>query len=174
MQTGRLESINVSDGGVPKRAVPEASVSGSGLSGDRQRDLRYHGGPDRAVSLYSAEVIAALAAEGHPIAAGTTGENLTLGGVAWREVRPGVEVCVGPVRLVVTSYASPCRNIAGSFAGDAFGRISQKTHAGWSRVYARVLESGVVRVGDAVRLEPERPLAGDARAGGCAPAARPR
>jgi MOSC domain-containing protein YiiM len=174
MQPGRLESINVSDGGVPKRAVPEASVAFSGLSGDRQRDLRYHGGPDRAVSLYSAEVIAALAAEGHPIAAGTTGENLTLAGVPWSEVRPGLEVCVGPVRLVVTSYAAPCRNIAGSFAENAFGRISQKTHPGWSRVYARVLEPGVVRVGDPVRWEPERPLAGEERGGGCAPAARPR
>lgn len=151
MQPGRLASINVSDGGVPKRAVPEAAVSVSGLSGDRQRDLRYHGGPDRAVSLYAAEVIAALAEEGHPIAAGTTGENLTFAGVPWVEIQPGVEVRVGPVWLLVTTYAAPCRNIAGSFAGDEFGRISQKMHPGWSRVYARVLEPGVVRVGDPVR-----------------------
>jgi MOSC domain-containing protein YiiM len=155
MQPGRLSSINVSDGGVPKRPVPEAAVSVSGLSGDRQRDLRYHGGPDRAVSLYAAEVIAALAEEGHPIAAGTTGENLTLAGVPWGEIQPGVEVRVGPVRLLVTRYAAPCRNIARSFAGDAFGRISQKTHPGWSRVYARVLEPGVVRVGDPVRWTPD-------------------
>jgi MOSC domain-containing protein YiiM len=153
MQTGRLKSINVSDGGVPKQPVAEANVSVSGLSGDRQRDLSFHGGPDRAVSLYSAEAIAALAAEGHPIAAGTTGENLTIAGIPWSEVRPGVEVCVGPVRLLVTSYAAPCRYIAGSFVGNAFGRISQKTHPGWSRVYARVLEPGVVRVRDAVRFD---------------------
>jgi MOSC domain-containing protein YiiM len=30
--------------------------------------------------------------------------------------------------------------------------VSQKTHAGWSRLYARVLEEGDVRTGDRVRL----------------------
>lgn len=153
MDPGRVASINVSDGGVPKRPVPEAAVSRAGVAGDRQRDLRYHGGPDRAVSLLGAEVIEALAAEGHPIAAGTTGENLTIAGLRWSDVRPGVALQVGAVRLLVTSYAAPCRTIAASFAGRTFGRVSQKTHPGWSRVYARVLEPGLVRVGDPVRLE---------------------
>ena len=52
-----------------------------GLEGDRQRDLRFHGGPLRAVSLYSLELIEALQAEGHPIAPGAMGENLTMAGV---------------------------------------------------------------------------------------------
>jgi MOSC domain-containing protein YiiM len=157
MPLGRLESINLSDGGLPKRPVPEATVTPGGVTGDRQRDLRYHGGPDRAVSLYSAEVIAVLAAEGHPIAAGTTGENLTVSGLPWAEVVPGAEVRVGPVRLLVTRYAAPCRFIAGSFAGGGFARISEKVHPGSSRVYARVLEGGTVRVGDPVELSPAPP-----------------
>jgi len=156
MQTGRVASINVSDDGVPKRSVPEAAISASGVAGDRQRDLRFHGGPERAVSLFGADVIEALAAEGHPIAAGTTGENLTIAGLRWSDVQPGVELTVGPVRLLVTSYASPCSKIAASFAADAFTRISPRMHPGWSRVYARVLEPGLVRVGDPVRLGPAR------------------
>jgi MOSC domain-containing protein YiiM len=154
MATARLASINVSDGGVPKRAVPEAAISAAGVAGDRQRDLRYHGGPDRAVSLLGAEVIEALAAEGHPIAAGTTGENLTISGLRWSDVQPGAELRVGPVRLLVTSYVTPCFKIGPSFAGNHFDRLSHKTHPGWSRVYARVLEPGLVRVGDQVRIEP--------------------
>ena len=66
-----MESINVSRGGVPKTSVFEALVTEHGVDGDRQHDLRHHGGPDRAVSLFSLELIQALQREGHPIAAGT-------------------------------------------------------------------------------------------------------
>jgi MOSC domain-containing protein YiiM len=52
----------------------------------------------------------------------------------------------------VTSFASPCKNIRGSFAGEAFTRISQKKHPGWSRVYARVINEGELHVGAAVEI----------------------
>ncbi|MBI5066890.1 MAG: MOSC domain-containing protein [Deltaproteobacteria bacterium] len=156
-RTGRLDSIQLSDGGVPKRPVAEAAVGAGGLAGDRQRDLRYHGGPLRAVCLFSAEVITALRAEGHPILPGGTGENLTVSGLPWGEVVPGAELAVGPVLLRVESYAAPCQNISGSFAGRASARISQKLHPGWSRVYASVVAPGAVRVGDAVVLRPPAP-----------------
>ncbi|HEU4382416.1 MAG TPA: MOSC domain-containing protein [Anaeromyxobacteraceae bacterium] len=152
MPGGRLASINVSAGGVPKTAVAEAAITEAGVAGDRQRDLLHHGGPDRAVSLYSLEAIEALRREGHPIGAGTAGENLTLAGLDWGAVVPGAEVRVGPVRLRITAYASPCSNIAGSFAGGRSARISQKLHPGWSRVYARVLAGGLVRVDDPAEL----------------------
>lgn len=42
-----VHQINVSDGGVPKRPVWEAKVNERGLDGDRQRNLKFHGGPDR-------------------------------------------------------------------------------------------------------------------------------
>lgn len=159
MHPGRIASIQLSGGGAPKRPVPEAEIARGGLAGDRQRDLRYHGGPLRAVSLFSAEVIAALQAEGHPIAPGSTGENLTVAGLPWSRVVPGSELTVGDIRLRVESYAAPCEAIATSFAGRAFTRIAQKLHPGWSRVYASVLSPGRVKVGDAVELH-EPPSAG--------------
>ncbi|HKB13896.1 MAG TPA: MOSC domain-containing protein [Vicinamibacterales bacterium] len=151
--SGRIESINTSRGGVPKQPVFEAFVTIEGIDGDRQHDRRFHGGPDRAVVIYSLEVIKALQAEGHPIAVGTAGENLTLSGVEWVAVAPGVELTIGEVRLVITKYASPCYKIAGSFAGGDSMRIAQKTHPGWSRVCARVLQEGLIRVGDACQLQ---------------------
>jgi MOSC domain-containing protein YiiM len=157
---GRIVSINVSGGGVPKRPVSEATVSPDGVAGDRQADRRFHGGPDRAVSLLAAEVIEALAAEGHPIAPGTTGENLTVAGLVWPEIVPGVELLVGATRLVVTRFAAPCSNIGASFAAGRFVRLSQQLHPGWSRVYARVLEPAVVKVGDPVVVS--APAAADA------------
>lgn len=149
---GRLESINVSRGGVPKTAVVEAAVTELGLDGDGQRDLHYHGGPDRAVSVYSLDVIRALQREGHPIAPGSAGENLTVSGIDWTAVVPGAEFQIGVVRLRVTTYAVPCRNIRHSFLNDDVSRVSHKSHPGWSRVYTRVLTGGVVRPGDAVEL----------------------
>jgi MOSC domain-containing protein YiiM len=148
--SGTLESINTSRGGVPKTTVFEALVTEHGVDGDRQRDRRFHGGADRAVVVYSLEVIQELQREGHPIAVGSTGENLTVSGLDWHRVAPGVELAIGDVRLLVTRYVSPCENIAPFFLANDFTRISQKRNPGWSRVSARVLTGGIVRLGDPV------------------------
>jgi MOSC domain-containing protein YiiM len=149
-EQGTVVSINVSPGGVPKRPVPSARIGPVGLDGDGQRDREHHGGPDRAVCLYALERIEALQGEGHAIAPGTTGENLTVRGIDWDAVVPGASLAVGGVTLEITSFASPCKSIRASFADDNSNRISQKLHPGWSRVYARVIGEGEVRVGDVV------------------------
>jgi MOSC domain-containing protein YiiM len=151
---GRLASIQISNGGVPKKDVASAiEVTVSGLVGDRQRDLRIHGGPDRAVCLFSQEQIDALRSEGHPIDRGTTGENLTIAGLDWSLVVAGARLKVGEVTLEVTRAANPCRNIAGSFADGDFSRISGKVHPGRGRMYARVLTPGMIRPGDPVTAQ---------------------
>lgn len=155
-EQGVIVSINVSPGGVPKLPVASTHVSASGVAGDRQRDRRIHGGPDRAVCLFAMERIEALQATGHPIAPGTAGENLTVRGIDWDRVVPGAVLRVGGATLVVTSFASPCASIRPSFADDNSNHISQKLHPGWSRVYARVTREGEVHVGDAVTLDAGR------------------
>ena len=67
MQEATIHSINVSLGGVPKLPQRSAEIRVTGLEGDKHRDLRYHSGPDHAVSLYSLDLIRALQAEGHPL-----------------------------------------------------------------------------------------------------------
>ena len=151
--TGRIESINTSRGGVPKQPVFEAFVTTDGIDGDHQRDRRFHGGPERAVVIFSLDVITALQREGHPIATGTTGENLTVSGVDWTTLSPGAELTIGDVRLRVTKYASPCYKVAGSFADGDVSRISQTTHPGWSRICAEVVSEGLIRLGDTLQLE---------------------
>jgi MOSC domain-containing protein YiiM len=148
--SGRLHSINVSAGGVPKLARRSAAVRASGVEGDRQRDLRNHGGPARAVCLYSLELIRALRAEGHSIDVGCIGENLTLSGMPWEQMVPGARLEVGEVQIELTGYAAPCNNLMPYFADGKFVRVAQKVHPGWSRLYARVLREGTVQVGDAV------------------------
>lgn len=153
--SGRLVQISVSDGGVPKQAVPQARVSFQGVEGDRQRNRTLHGGPYRAVCLYAQERIDALRHEGHSIAPGSAGENFTIAGVQWEQVVPGSRLRIGEaVEVEVMSYTTPCRFNARWFQDGDFHRIGQKRHPGWSRVYAKVLREGLVRAGDAVRLVP--------------------
>jgi MOSC domain-containing protein YiiM len=153
-QMGHIFQISISRGGVPKRAVHHAQIETLGLAGDEHRDKVHHGGPDRAVCIYSLEKILALQAEGHPIFPGSVGENITLAGVDWESVAPGKRIRLGEeVLLEVTRYTTPCNNITGSFSDQDSDRILQKMHSGWSRVYARVLQPGKVRIGDRVTLE---------------------
>jgi MOSC domain-containing protein YiiM len=152
---GVLVSINMSGGGVPKRRASDAIVSRLGLLGDTQNDKTHHGGPERAVCIYSMDRIRALQQEGHPINAGTAGENVTVEGVDWDRVVPGARIKLGDeVILEVASFTSPCKTIKESFIDGRFVRISQKLHPGWSRVYARVLVEGEIRSGDHVEVTP--------------------
>jgi MOSC domain-containing protein YiiM len=166
-QSGRpsyphVHQINVSDGGVPKQPVLEAKVSKEGIEGDRQRNLKVHGGPDRAVCLFSVELIERMQDEGHSIDAGSSGENLTLAGLAWDSLEPGTRLKIGPdVHLEVASYCAPCDLNARWFRDGDISRISQKSNPGWSRLYARVLQAGVVRPGDVVEVK--QPRSGDRR-----------
>ncbi|MFQ5398942.1 MAG: MOSC domain-containing protein [Anaerolineae bacterium] len=152
-QIARIFQINASNGGVPKRPLRSAEVNESGITVDRQRDTIHHGGPDRALCLFSLERIRALQTEGHPIFPGATGENVTVTGLDWGQIVPGTRLALGrEVVIEVTKYTAPCHNIRGSFLGEEFSRLAQKKHPGWSRVYARVLRTGRIKLGDAVTL----------------------
>lgn len=156
---GRVHSIQVSDGGVPKLPVPEAQVEAEGLISDRQRHRKFHGGPERAVCLLGLDVIERLRAAGHPIVPGATGENLTLEGLSWSELQPGDRfVFEGGLRLVVRSHASPCPAIAAAFKTPAdIVLLDHRKHPGQARLYAAVEEVGSVRVGEGVWVERPSP-----------------
>ena len=153
--TGRIVQISISPGGVPKHAVASAEVTRTGVEGDAHRDLEHHGGPDRAVCLFSLELIRGLQAEGHPVVPGALGENVTLEGIDWKNLVPGSRIELGgQVLLEVTRYTSPCVNIRPAFSHRDVSRVSEQRNPGWSRVYARVLSPGRITTGDAARLLP--------------------
>ncbi len=150
---GRIESINISSGGVPKKYAFVVNVQRDRVEGDDQENKAHHGGPEKAVCLYSKDLIDELVREGHPIVPGSTGENLTISGLRWSEIVPGTRLRIGEVVLEVASYTSPCKKIGASFRDNYFNRISQKLFPGWSRLYARVLSTGQVKVGSEVIAE---------------------
>ena len=149
----QLFQINISAGGVPKTPIHEAKVTINGVEGDSQNNLKHHGGPDRAVCMYSLERIMTLQREGHSIWPGATGENLTITGVNWDRITPYSQITIGDELLLeVSSYAVPCDKISSWFNDRRSTRLSQKLHPGWSRVYCRVLIEGTVRPGDRVEI----------------------
>jgi len=151
--SGRVFQINASLGGLPKLAQLQANVNSLGLTNDRQADTRVHGGPERALCLYSLEQILDLQAEGHPIFPGAIGENLTISGLDWAQIGPGKRLKVGGnVLIEITRYTIPCNNLEPYFLNADYSRVSEKQNPGWSRVYARVLQSGEIKVGDKVSL----------------------
>jgi MOSC domain-containing protein YiiM len=149
---GTVHSLQISSGGVPKHAMSHVTVRALGIEGDAQHDRKHHGGPDRAVSLWSLEVIEDLVREGHPVHPGAAGENVTVAGIDWHVIEPGMQLQIRDVLLEITDFATPCRTVAHVFADHAFSRISHKKHPGTSRVYARVLRDGVISVGDEVTV----------------------
>ena len=153
----RIFQINLSDGGVPKLAVRQAEVRSQGIQGDRHRNMKVHGGPERAVCLYSLERIQQLQAEGHPVFPGALGENVTVSGLDWSAVQPGARLQLGPqVVLEVTRYTTPCNNLVDSFVEGDFSRILQEKYPGWARVYTRVIQEGTIQTGDRVVFIPAR------------------
>jgi MOSC domain-containing protein YiiM len=150
---GRVVRLGVSDGGVPKRAVDRATAGFDGLVGDRQSSRRHHGAPFQALCIWNVETIAELADRGHPIGPGDAGENVTAAGLDWPSVRPGVRLELGSVLCEVSSYAEPCKQNARWFSDRDFTRIHDR-NGPWSRVYATVLEPGVIAVDDEAVLEP--------------------
>ncbi len=149
-----LYQINASPGGVPKHSVPEAWVSKKGIQDDGHRNKALHGGPDRAICVYSYELVQALQQEGHTVHPGALGENFTFSGLDWAHIQPGDHMKIGEqVCIEFTEFCEPCRRIKSWFHKGNFHRVDQEVYPGWSRLYARVLTEGQVRQGDPVWVE---------------------
>ncbi len=149
---GRVASLQASGGGVPKASIAVADIGAQGVGGDVQSNRLHHGRPWQAVCLYSADLIAALRDEGHPITPGGAGENITISGVDWSRLRGGLTIAVGEVVLITSSPAAPCRKIGDCFTERHWNRIDHGEHPGWARWYASVLTGGTIRPGDTVTV----------------------
>ncbi len=149
----RVVSVNISPGGVPKRNVGAALVRIGGVEGDGH-NYPSHGGPEKAVCLYTVEAIARVAADGHNAFPGAFGENLTLEGIELGGLASGDRLAIGDGGLLIelTKPTSPCKTIGRFFRAGDFGRISPIDHAEDERWYGRVVAEGTASAGDEVRL----------------------
>lgn len=145
---GILKQINRSNGGMPKRAIPQpVLVDVTGVEGDRHRNMRVHGGPKKAVLMIAAEVVDDLAARGFPVCYGALGENLTVSGMDPHAWRSGQRYRIGEdVIIELTTLREPCSNL------DVYGP-SIKTEWSHGGIYARVIHPGLLVQGAPVTLE---------------------
>ena len=128
------------------------------LDGDRQADLRVHGGPERALLLYGAGRYPLWAAElGREFEHGAFGENLTVDGFDEESACLGDVYRVGEATIQLSEVRGPCFKVQyRTGVPDMIERINANGRSG---VYARVLEEGRLAAGDRVELL-ERPNPG--------------
>lgn len=120
------------------------------LDGDRQADLRVHGGEHKAVYAYPLEHYAwwqhQLGRE--PFVPGQFGENFTVHGMREDEVCIGDVFQIGSARVQVSQPRSPCFKLDLRMGEDGFlARFHAAQRVGF---YLRVLEEGEVGAEDPI------------------------
>ena len=123
----------------------------TGFEGDVQADLRYHGGPDKAVCCYPTEHRADWEElVGQPLPHGAFGENLATAGLLERELHIGDVLGVGEATVQVAQPRGPCFKLAARWGRRRLPALMAKEmRSGW---YLRVVRPGAVQVGDELRL----------------------
>jgi MOSC domain-containing protein YiiM len=143
-----LAQINVSEGGMPKLPVLQAQVTVNGIVGDRQRTPKIHGGPNRAICLYSEELYQWLRDQGVPVVAGQIGENFTTRGLDLATLTIGDRLRVGGCIIEITKVRVPCYQLK-KWDPDLPEMIIGRS--GWM---ARVIQEGIVRPQDPIEPIP--------------------
>lgn len=134
----------------------EVLLKKDGLEGDGQGDLKHHGGPDKAVCVYSWDRYPRWNEElSRSLSPGAFGENFTVIGHDEESVCLGDRFRIGEKTIVeVSQPRSPCYKLAQFFrVKDLAMRFQTSGLTGW---YLRVIEEGMVQQGDTLTLI-ERP-----------------
>jgi MOSC domain-containing protein YiiM len=159
----RVLSVNV---GLPREVIRRGKMIATGifkepvtgrvavrtlnLDGDRQADLRVHGGRDKAVYAYPSEFYELWRRERPELDFpwGQFGENLTTEGLLDGDVAVGDRFRVGTAELVVTQPRLPCFKLGIRMGRDAF--VTEFLERGLLGFYLAVAREGEVEAGDPI------------------------
>jgi len=173
---GLIHQLNVGNGGVPKLPIEQTRVYKERLEKDDWDWSMYkthangkpggHGGPERAVCLYSLECLEKLKNLQFEVFPGALGENFTTQGIDYHLVRVGDVFQVGSETIIrITRVRTPCGTIGKKYSpqakkGEGIERVmydaevkSGNVHSekwGMSGFYAEVLQEGLVHQGDSI------------------------
>lgn len=141
--------------GIRKRPVAgeTIAVGATNLAGDRQADLRVHGGPDKAIYAYPGEHLPwwndQLARE-VPFSPGSFGENLTTAGIDEGTALIGDVWRWGTALLQICQPRYPCfKLVIATEQPDMVKRFLAAGRSGW---YLRVLEPGTAPVAGPIEV----------------------
>ena len=147
-------------GGLPNQSAIQIEANSSGVAGEKFRHPKIHGGRDKALLLVSLEVLDQLAYEGFPVEPLSLGENVTVEGIDFAALRPGMLLRIGEVTVRLTTVRGPCKALD-RYSAELPGRIyDRRVKSGdhsspvwaWSGFYAAVEKPGIIRPGDAVEI----------------------
>jgi MOSC domain-containing protein YiiM len=138
--------------GICKRPVTgPVRLGEKGFEGDGVGDLKHHGGPDKAVCVYSVEHYPywekTLGVELPPA---PFGENLSVSGLSESEVLIGDIFEAGTAVVQISQPRQPCSTLAARFG--CSDMVKLVVNSGRTGFYLRVLEAGVVEAGNALSL----------------------
>ena len=159
IQVGLPEARTDADGKPWTSAIGKSPVIGAvfmgreNLDGDRQFNRKHHGGPEKAVCIYSAEHYPAWRAEcdrpDQPF--GSFGENLTVIGLTEERT------CLGDIyhapsgaAIQICQPRVPCANVRRHWGATRLPARMRET--GFTGFYCRVLAEGMLHAGDALTL----------------------
>lgn len=143
------------DTGICKETIGEAFLTKDGFRGDGVADLRFHGGPDRAVCVYAHEHYSLWEQEFQStLPRSAFGENLTVTHMREQEVHIGDIFRLGDAVIQITQGRIPCSTIT-KRTGMA-SLLARIVETGFTGYLCRVLEEGTVRSDSKITLlEPD-------------------
>lgn len=140
--------------GIYKDSVGAARVAVEqfNLAGDRQADLRVHGGYSKAVYVYPSEHYEFWSGEFPEMALpfGAFGENLTTVGLTEKTVNIGDRFRIGTAEFVVTQPRQPCFKLGIRFGrGDIIKRFAKSGRSGF---YLAIEKTGDLGANDEIEF----------------------
>ncbi|KMY54406.1 sulfurase [Bacillus sp. FJAT-27231] len=142
--------------GICKQTVEEAFLTKEGFRGDGVADLRYHGGPDRAVCVYPYEHYLRWEEEfANPLSPSTFGENITVTNMLEKDIYIGDIFRLGEAVIQVTQGRIPCSTITKRTNNPAL--LKRIVQTGLTGYLCRVLEEGIVRKDSNIALLESHP-----------------
>nr|WP_251047670.1 MOSC domain-containing protein [Planococcus sp. ISL-110] len=141
---------------IQKHQVQEAFLTKDGFHGDGVADLKYHGGPERAVCIYPYEHYEYWNGHfGTQLPRAAFGENLTVTNMLERDICIGDIFQVGEAVIQVTQGRVPCNTIDRRL--EMRPLLKEMVKTGYTGYLCRVLEEGMIRADSTIRLVSKDP-----------------
>lgn len=126
------------------------AIVGDNLAGDRQADLRVHGGRDKAIYGYPSEHYPWWGERlpNADLAWGAFGENLTVEGLLENAVRVGERFRIGDAEIMVTQPRTPCFKLGIKLARPQI--VKEFLRSERSGFYFAIVRPGEIGAGDPI------------------------
>lgn len=143
--------------GIRKQPVPgPARLGRLGFDGNDVADKKHHGGPDKAVCVYSTEHCHYWEdALGITLPPAPFGENFSVSGLYEEDICIGDIFKAGTALVQVSQPRQPCSTLAARYGRNDMVKLV--VESGRTGFYFRVLQEGMVKRGDVLALKEKDP-----------------